>query len=68
MTKDIFDVKIGDKIGFVDGPGVQPEDNVGEVTKKVEDRWGKHLVVKLEDRETTVHVLSTVGIGAYLLP
>lgn len=73
MERNIWNsVRIGEEIGFIDGPGQSLSDCVGTVTQKVEDRWGLHVVVGFPrvlgepDRlPETVHGFTTVGIGAY---
>lgn len=74
FTKQEFDaVKIGDRVGAVDGPGQSPKNNAAKVVQKVQDRWGLHLVVEFEPgagaaRERgTVHGFTKVGIGWYKL-
>lgn len=73
MTSDTFNgkfdsIKAGDRIGLVDGPGQRPADKVGKVYGKGVNRWGRWVRVKLPDYTfTTIHGLTEVGIGAYLL-
>jgi len=73
ITRDPFDgqfetLKPGTRIGFVYGPGRGPEDNPATVYERKNSRFGRFLRVKLDDFTfTTVHGLTTVGIGAYLL-
>ena len=70
MDKATFDaVTIGERIGFMTGPGALPRDNLATITAKVEDRWGRHVRVKFDEdgREDTVHGFVTQGIGAYRL-
>lgn len=63
------DIKVGDVLGAVSGPGEFPADNTYTVVAKVEDRWGEHLVAVNDEtgEEAKVHSLSTVGIGFHHL-
>jgi len=62
-------VRIGDAIGFVDGPGVFPTDNIGVVTGFGEDRFYKYAkVIRPNGSEDKVVSFTTVGIGIYHLP
>jgi len=67
MDKDEFDsVKIGEKVGFVFGPGEFPEDNLGVVTAKVEDRWGFHIDVVMDGgNQVSVEGFTKNGVGCY---
>jgi hypothetical protein len=73
VTRDPFGglfetLKPGTRIGFVCGPSGSPEEDAGTVYERKESRWGRFLRVKKDDFTfTTVHGLSDVGIGAYLL-
>ena len=62
-------IKIGDLLGGVDGPGQSPADNTYTVVAKVEDRWGEHLVAVNDEtgEEHKVPSLTTVGVGMYHL-
>lgn len=65
---NIFSANIGDKIGVKSTPCANPSDFMGTVIEKVENRFGKHLVVKLQDGTTdTVHSFREVGLGWYYL-
>lgn len=62
------DVCVGDAVGFVDGPGVLPIDNVGVVLGFGEDRWGEYMVVQRPDHTIDkIMSLTKVGIGIYHL-
>lgn len=65
-------IKVGDRIGIITGPGQFPVEGLcrtGKVYGKISDRWGRHLRVKMDDDCTfeTVHGLTEIGIGSYLL-
>jgi hypothetical protein len=65
-------IRAGDRIGIVCGPGEFPVEGLcrtGTVYGKTTDRFGRHLRVKMDDYTfETVHGITEVGIGAYLLP
>ena len=68
IMKNLFDTQIGDRVRMVDSPGENPEDHIFIVTEKIEDRFGKRLVVKNEDGDReTVHSFTEIGIGWYKL-
>lgn len=64
-------INIGQRIGLITEPGQFPREGMcdtGKVYGKITDRWGRHLRVKMDDfRFETVHGLTDVGIGAYLI-
>ncbi len=68
------DVCIGDAVGFVDGPGVFPTDNIGVVLgfgefNYCKHSWGEFVVVRRPDGRTDrVQSFTTIGIGIYHLP
>jgi hypothetical protein len=69
---DKFDsIRVGDRIGLISGPGQFPQEGMcrtGTVYSKEHDRFGRYLVLTMDDHSTeTVHGLTEVGIGAYLL-
>lgn len=58
----------GARVGIVCGPGEFPKDYAGMTMCHVTDSWGTHAVVLMDDGTTrTVHGLTSVGIGAYLI-
>lgn len=59
----------GARIGSVSGPGEFAKDNAGTVVDVVENRWGKHAVVAMDDgRTTTCQGLNRgPGIGWHLV-
>ena len=64
----LLGVKIGQRIGAVDGPGRSPKDDQGMVTQIVTNRWGAHAVVLMDNgRKDSIHSFTDVGIGWYLL-
>lgn len=64
-------IRVGDRIGIITGPGEFPQEGMcrtGRVYQKLTDRFGRSLRVKMDDYTfETVHGLTTVGIGAYLI-
>lgn len=71
MTKNELQMpQVGDRVGFVCGPGQWPQDRPGTVTKVYSDRWhANNADVELDDG-TTEHFMgpyTTVGIGTYLI-
>jgi hypothetical protein len=72
MERKLFEeVKLGELVAFITGPGQTKSDCVGAVIAKTEDRWGTHLVVEIEEsperRIEMVTNFTEVGIGAYRL-
>lgn len=69
MEREEFDsVKLGDRIGFVFGPGESPEHNQGTVTAKREDEWGFHVYVKTDSgNSVSVEGFTKKGVGCYRL-
>jgi hypothetical protein len=68
IPNDLFDAKLGDRVGFVCGPGEFPTDTTGRVYRQFTDQWGKHLRVKMDDSSfRTVESFTDIGIGAYYL-
>lgn len=65
---ELFNANVGDKVGVITMPGQSPSDFTGVVTAKVEDKWGKNLVIKLQDGSAdTCHSFRTFGNGWYYL-
>ncbi len=65
-------IRLGTRIGLVSGPGQFPREGggcrLGRVYGKHNGRFGRYLRVKMDDYTfETVHGLTTVGIGAYLI-
>lgn len=64
-------INVGARIGIITGPGEFPQEGLcstGNVIEKCSGRFGRFLRVRMDDRrEETVHGLTEVGIGAYLL-
>jgi len=69
MEREEFDnVKLGERIGFVFGPGEFPQDTQGTVTAKREDEWGFHVYVKRDNgNSVSVEGFTKRGIGCYRL-
>lgn len=69
MDNQTFEsVTLGERVGFVYGPGEHPRNKVAKVIDKGTNRWGNHIKVRFDDGEIhTVHSFTTVGIGAYRL-
>lgn len=72
-NKNLTNVKYGDKIAFIDGPGYSPEypayQGIAYGFKRSE-RWGDQLRVKVTDDRGNVtwhyvYGFTTRGIGAY---
>lgn len=60
----------GDRVGFVDGPGVFPQDRAGVVQVVRSDRWYSHIADVLMDdgsMQSWIGGYDVVGIGCYLL-
>jgi len=64
-------IQPGTRVGFIYGPGEFASDNPGTVTGYVEDRWGSHLTVEMDEgvehQHPTVHNITDKGIGCYLI-
>ena len=69
MEREEFDsIKLGDRIGFVSGPGEFPEHNQGTITAKTEDRWGFHVDIKMDDGDNvSAERFTKTGVGCYQL-
>jgi hypothetical protein len=59
----------GARIGSVDGPGVFPRDNAGTVICQIDNQWGSHVLVMMDDGTTkTCHGMNSgPGIGWHYL-
>jgi hypothetical protein len=59
----------GQRIGVVCGPGEFPHDHAGTVLCIVEDRWGSHALVLMDEGHTqTCHGMNSgPGIGWHAL-
>lgn len=61
---------VGDRVGFVYGPGQNPRDAAGVVTRTYGNRWYQfNADVAMDDgtTKTIVGAYTTIGIGAYLI-
>lgn len=69
MEREEFDnVKLGERIGFVFGPGEFPQHNQGTVTAKIEDEWGFHVHVKMDNgNSVSAEMFTKSGVGCYRL-
>jgi len=69
MKREEFDsVKLGDRVGFVFGPGEFPRERQGMVTAKIEDAWGLHIKVVMDKgNKVLVEGFTKVGVGCYQL-
>lgn len=70
MDREEYDtIKLGERVGFVFGPGEFPEHNQGTVTAKREDEWGFHAQVKMDNGSNSESVdgFTKKGIGCYRL-
>lgn len=68
IPNDLFDAQLGDRVGFVCGPGEFPTDTTGRVYGRISNDWGRHLRVKMDDSTfRSVYAFTNVGIGSYYL-
>lgn len=71
MTKEEMQLpQVGDRVGFVCGPGQFPRDNAGTVTRTYSNDWyASNADIQMDDGSTRhiVGAYTTVGIGAYLI-
>ena len=70
--KEFLETKIGQRVCTITGPGQFPMPGFceaeGTIVKKVEDEYGKYFLVFLDDgNEETMHDITAVGIGFYLM-
>lgn len=71
MTKKEMQLpQLGDRVGFVCGPGQFPRDNAGTVTRVYSNRWYANNAEVQMDNGSVEHIVgayTTVGIGAHLI-
>ena len=68
IPNNLFDANLGDRVGFVCGPGEFPTNTTGRVDGRITDKWGQHLRIKMDDSTIrTIESFTNVGIGAYYL-
>ena len=70
----VISLKMVTCVGFVFGPGETPTDCMGSGIYSAEDRWGKSIVVLMDDETKgdcgpfkSVTTFTERGIGAYIL-
>lgn len=69
MMKEEFDsIKIGERVGFVFGPGEFPEHNQGTITAKARGDYGFYVDIRMDNGDIErAEGFVKKGIGCYLL-